>query len=208
MMIDWIELTEEAWDSVKEAARTTINKDGSGKEPSDEWKKKILIAEHSPIRLFTVGWKWKDLKSWVSVHFVRHHEGINHFVSTQRTDRTGVNRDDLPQSSLVTHQCNANAQALINISRKRLCNQASKETREAWRELIDSVKEYEPILTSVCVPECVYRGGCTERFNPCGFWEKISADWTKEQISDVEERYRLYNEWLDSRRKDGDTNES
>ena len=41
-MIDWIELTEGAWDSVKEAARTTINKDGSGKEPTNEWKMKIL----------------------------------------------------------------------------------------------------------------------------------------------------------------------
>ena len=156
------------WLAVKAAARTTINKEGYGKVPDDSWKKKILLAEHSPIRKIRFNWIWKDLKSWVSVHFVRHKIGIEHWVSTQRSDRTGVDRDKKPQDSPVMHECEADAQALINISRKRLCNQAAKETREAWTEVKNEVQKVDPILASVMVPECIYRGFCPE-FNSCGY---------------------------------------
>ena len=59
---------------------------------------------------------------------------------------------------------------MINISRKRLCNQASPETREAWREVLKRLEMLDPVLASVCVPECVYRGFCPE-MNPCGYAE-------------------------------------
>ena len=121
------------WRDVADAARTTIGMEPGEGEPSSAWKRKMLIAEHSPIRKLVVSWKWTDLPSWVSVHFVRHKFGIEHFVRSQRTDRTGINRDELPQRALVTHECEANAQAIINISRKRLCGKASFETRKAWR---------------------------------------------------------------------------
>jgi len=94
---------------------------------------------------------------------------IEHFVTTQRTDRTGTDRNELPQGSLVDYQFTANAQAIIAISRKRLCMCASKETREAWSMFLELLKEVEPELYSVCVKECVYRGGyCPEMF-PCGY---------------------------------------
>lgn len=166
-MIQWIEY-DDVWLSVKGSARTTINKDGSGIYPSDRWKKQILLAEHSPIRKIKFSWKWTNLKSWVSVHFVRHWLGILHYVSTQRTDRTGVNRDKSTQDTPVTHECEANAQALINISRKRLCNQASPETRVAWLEVKTGVKEADPVLASVMVRECIYRGFCPE-MKSCGY---------------------------------------
>ena len=156
------------WQDVKDAARTTINKESAGKYPDEEWKKKILLAEHSPIRQIRFGWRWKDLKSWVSVHFTRHHVGIDHYVSTQRSDRTGTDRDKKPQDSPVLHQCEANAQALINISRKRLCTQASPETRAAWQEVREQIAQSDPVLASVMVPECVYRGFCPE-MRPCGY---------------------------------------
>lgn len=63
----------------------------------------------------------------------------------------------------------ANAQALINISRKRLCSCASPETREAWKLVIEALKEKDPILASVCVPECIYRGFCPEFDRCCGY---------------------------------------
>jgi hypothetical protein len=116
----------------------------------------------------TIKWKWKELKYWVSVHFVRHKIGIEHFISTQRSDRTGINRDQSLQSALVDHECIANAQTIINISRKRLCNQASKETKEAWQLLLEKIKEKEPELFEICVPECVYRGFCPE-IKSCGW---------------------------------------
>lgn len=166
-MIKWSEYTD-VWDKVKRAARTTINREGTGKYPTDSWKKSILLAEHSPIRKIKFNWKWTNLKSWVSVHFVRHKFGIEHWVTTQRTDRTGVNRDNLLQSALVEHECEADAQALINISRKRLCFQASPETRRAWQEVIDNVAKVDPVLASVCQPECIYRGFCPE-MKSCGY---------------------------------------
>ena len=126
------------------------------------------MSEHSPIRRLKFYWRFKNLMYWVSTHLVRHKIGIEHWVSTQRTDRTGANRDELPQSAFVNHACEADAQALINISRKRLCNCASKETREAWQSVKDEVTKVEPELASCMVRECVYRGFCPEMF-PCGY---------------------------------------
>ncbi|WP_022665539.1 hypothetical protein [Desulfospira joergensenii] len=156
------------WREVADAARTTVSMEKGTKEPTDSWKKNILLSEHSPIRQLILKWKWIDLKYWVSVHFVRHKIGIEHFVSTQRTDRTGEDREIKSQSSPVSHECIANAQAIINISRKRLCSSASKESRQAWQAVLDKIKEKEPIIANVCVPECVYRGFCPE-IKSCGF---------------------------------------
>ena len=159
--------TSDNWQEIKNAVMTTVSKE-TGKYPDSTWKRRLLISEHSPIRKLTLSWKWVDIPYWVSVHLVRHKIGIEHFVSTQRSDRTGISRDELPQGSFVNHECCANAQAIITISRKRLCNSASKETRAAWKLFLDSFKEKEPELYSVCVPECVYRGWCTEFFT-CGY---------------------------------------
>lgn len=132
----------------------------------------MLLAEHSPIRKIIVCWKWVGLPSWVSVHFVRHKIGIEHWVQSQRTDRTGIERSNLPQGALVTHECEANAQAIINISRRRLCMQASPETRGAWRAFLEALKEHEPELAKACVPDCVYRGGCFE-YESCGSFNRL-----------------------------------
>lgn len=146
----------------------TIGKE-TGKYPSSEWKRKILRAEHSPIRSLVFTIRFTDIPYWIVGHFVRHKIGVEHYVSTQRTDRTGVDRTKLPQDNLVSYTMVADAQALINISRKRLCSQASKETREVWmmvRNAIAEVGELE--LAEAMVPECVYRGFCTE-LRPCGY---------------------------------------
>lgn len=168
MKVEIINYNKGQWRAIADAARTTVGKKTGEGEPSPEWKRAILMAEHSPIRLLQVNWKWIDLPSWVSVHFVRHKIGIDHFVRTQRSDRTGVNRNELPQGTHVIHQCSANAQAIIAISRKRLCHQASRETRDAWGLFLLELQPYEPELFRACVPECVYRGFCPE-MKCCGF---------------------------------------
>ena len=185
-MIDDITYVD-SWPDVKAAARTTVSKDGSGKYPDASWRKQILLAEHSPIRLIRVGWVWKNLKSWVSVHFVRHHIGIDHFVSTQRSDRTGEDRDSKPQDSPVSHRCVANAQALINISRKRLCMQASSETRSAWMKVKGKIEDVDPVLASVMVPECIYRGFCPE-MHGCGFdkttiYQRMLEEYRRKEVT-------------------------
>ena len=174
-----------SWKRVLNAARRTIGKDQLNKEPSDSWKAKMLLAEHSPIRLLEYDWSWGEIRQWVTAHLVRHHEGCEKFVHTQRGDRRKIledygveTRDELPQGALNDMDMTANAQALINISRKRLCNCASKETREAWTQVKEAIAEIDPILASKMVPECLYRGFCPEFMNPCGYskTEKYKKD--------------------------------
>lgn len=177
-----------SWKRVLNAARRTIGKDQLNKEPSDSWKAKMLLAEHSPIRLLEYDWSWGEIRQWVTAHLVRHHEGCEKFVHTQRGDRRKIledygveTRDELPQGALNDMDMTANAQALINISRKRLCNCASKETREAWTQVKEAIAEVDPILASKMVPECLYRGFCPEFMNPCGYskTEKYKKDLEK-----------------------------
>ena len=140
---------QDNWQAVKDAAMRTIGSD-SGKYPSDAWKRNILLAEHSPIRLIELTVSIKGIPYYSVMHLVRHKIGIEHWVSTQRTDRTGVNRNELRQDALVDYTFRANAQAFITISRKRLCTQADKTTRAVWKAVIEAISEVEPVLASVC----------------------------------------------------------
>ena len=92
------------WIRVVNAARRTWGKKPMTKEPSDKFKKKILLAEHSPIRLLEYDFTWEDIRQWVTTHIVRHHEGCEKFVHTQRTDINeqlkGLDRDSFPQGLL------------------------------------------------------------------------------------------------------------
>ncbi len=162
-----------SWSRALNAARQTIGKKPLDKEPSNSWKAKMLLAEHSPIRLVEYEWTWKDIKQWVTVHLVRHHEGCEKFVHSQREDRRdlGISRDDLRQGSLNDMSMTANAQALINISRKRLCSCASMETRESWKQVKEAIKLIDPIMADKMVPECVYRGFCPEFMHSCGYYK-------------------------------------
>lgn len=159
--------TEQDWLWVKQCTLNTVGK--KLKKSScvdDEWKKKLIESEHSPIRELWFGIKM-EIPYWVSVHFVRHHIGVNHYVQTQRTDRTGKNRDELPQGEIVSHIMSINAQELIFMAHKRLCKQASEETRQVMQEIVKQVVEVAPYMKDVLVPLCAYRGGrCTEMF-PC-----------------------------------------
>ena len=44
-------IQETPWKRALNAARRTIGKEPIDKEPSDNWKAKVLLAEHSPIKL-------------------------------------------------------------------------------------------------------------------------------------------------------------
>lgn len=151
---------------VKTCTLNTVGKETT-KAPTEDWIKRLVEAEHSPIRELWFGIKM-EIPYWVSVHFVRHHIGVNHYVQTQRTDRTGVDREDKFQSAPVSHIMSVNAQELINMAHKRLCKQASLETRVVMRMIVDEIVSKCPYMKDVLVPLCVYRGGkCTEMF-PCG----------------------------------------
>ena len=164
------------WIRVVNAARRTWGKKPINHEPSDSFKKKVLLAEHSPIRLLEYDFTIEDVRQWVTVHLVRHHEGCEKFVHSQRQDinadienitkkvievlaDAGMlkdgwrERDYMFQGEHNDMDMTCNAQAFINISRKRLCACASPETREAWKLVIEMLKEVDPILASKCVPD-------------------------------------------------------
>lgn len=188
------------WTEVKNECRNTTNKDATNTPATQEFIKNILISEHSPIRLVKIKYRWEGIKSWISVHYARHWLGFDKWISTQRTDRTGVDRDSAPQDTPVNMDVEANAQALINVARYRLCNQAASETRKYMVDLKFSIKDAgQEELADVLVPNCVYRCGCPE-FAPCPFFEKVFMKEVKERginYYNIAERYKLYNELLE-----------
>jgi len=168
-----------SWKRALNAARKTVGKKPLDKEPSDGWKGWMLLAEHSPIRLVEFDLSFEKIRQWVTVHIVRHWLGFIPFVHSQRQDRRQLDcdRDELPQGSLNDMDVAANAQALINVSRKRLCSKASPETRTAWQRAKNAIGEIDPIMASKMVPNCIYRGFCPER-ETCGYayTEKFKKD--------------------------------
>lgn len=190
------------WKRALNAARRTIGKKPLDKEPSNSWKAKMLLAEHSPIRLIEYEWTWSDIMQWVTTHLVRHHEGCEKFVHSQRGDRRAIldeynvsSRNELPQGATNDMDMTANAQALISISRKRLCSCASKETREAWKQVQDAIREVDPVMADKMVPECIYRGFCPEFMNPCGYanTEKYQQDLKRYRSTNYGESGYLIN---------------
>lgn len=184
-----------SWKRVLNAARRTVGKAPIDKEPSNSWKAKMLLAEHSPIRLLEYDWTWQNIEQWITAHLVRHHEGCEKFVHSQRGDHRDIlreynvgSRNELPQGALNDMDMTANAQALINISRKRLCSCASPETREAWKQVKEEIAKRDPILASKMVPECLYRGFCPEWMSSCGYskTKKFEADLKEYRRTDYE----------------------
>lgn len=197
------------WIRVVNAARRTWGKEPINHDPSVKFKKEILLAEHSPIRLLEYDFTISDIRQWVTVHLVRHHEGCEKFVHTQRQDindeieritktivdiftREGLlkdgwrERDYLFQGQPNDMDMTCNAQAFINISRKRLCfGCPSPETRTAWEIVIEKLREIDPVLAEKCVPECVYRGFCPETRRCCGY---VNSDAYKVRL----EKYRSF----------------
>lgn len=181
------------WINVKNKCRTTVGKSYSEVNATEDFKKKLLISQHSPMRLLKVDFTWNNIKSWCATHFSRHKWEC--FISTKRSDRTGVDRGFLSQDESVILDGEMNAQHLVDTSRVRLCYQASKETREFMEDLKDtlhSIPETKEIA-DVMVPNCIYRNGCPEGFSPCNFFDKFSEDKTKEELCNIQTRYDLYN---------------
>jgi len=188
------------WKHVKNACRTTVNKKESNKEATTKFKTDLLISEHSPIRRINISWLWEDIKSWVATHYSRHKNEC--YISTQRTDRTGIDRDKLPQGQLVRMENDANAQQLIDIARKRLCYCASKETRKQFEDLKQTLHDNEETreLADILVPNCIYRLGCPEGFSHCKFFDKFLDNYNEaisyeEELNllDIKSRYDFYN---------------
>lgn len=164
-----IEITKvTSWTDVLNAARFTQRKEPLDKEPSVEFKKKIIKAEHSPLRCLMFNIDFYDIPSFVQNHLVRHIHA-QPFVSTSRPDIDGnmLPREEQKKIDPVNMRLFLNAQEIINISKVRLCNRAEFKTRNIWRQVVEELRKTEPELAAACVPSCIYRGFCPE-FKSCG----------------------------------------
>lgn len=187
------------WDAIKRACMRTIGKE-AGVTPQQEWKRKMLICRHSPIRKGVVTWKWQEIPYAISTHFARHHQGCEKFISTSREDRTNIPREQRTQMDMVSMEMDANIEALLNISARRLCTCADPTTRKYWQDLKDAIKEHDEDIAWAMVPQCVERGGCCEPFSKCKYYETIMKDATPEEQKVLIKRYDYYNKKINGGR--------
>lgn len=184
------------WVRIKSACMTTISKEAGEKEPPKAWKRKILICRHSPIRRSEISWKWDSIPYAISTHFARHHEGCEKFIGTSRADRTEIkDRSERSQMDCVPMEMDANIQALLSISERRLCTCADPLTRKYWELLIEEIRKYDEDIAWACVPQCVRCGGCVEPFSECKFYDKLMEGHTLEEQKDVMKRYDIYDNY-------------
>ena len=108
---------DDMWQEIKDSAMFTIHKD-KGVYPGSEWKRRMLLAEHSPIRSGRLIINVYDIPSFVIGHFVRHNIGFVPFVSTLRSDR--VDYDKVPDRNTLQNVRFDGTFNLCNISRKDL----------------------------------------------------------------------------------------
>ena len=157
-----------SWTDVLNAARFTQRLPLKSGEPSVTWKKKIIKAEHSPLRCLMFNIDFYDIPSYCAMHLVRHVHA-QPFVSTSRPDINGhiPSREEQRKTDPVNMRLFLNAQEIINISKVRLCGKAEYKTRNIWFEVIKELALIEPELANACKPSCFYRGFCPE-FKSCG----------------------------------------
>lgn len=182
---------EDMWQEIKNDAMFTIHKT-TGAYPTKEWKKGILLAEHSPIRTGRLIINCYDVPSFVIGHLVRHNVGFTPFVASLRKDRANYNKTP-DRNTPNSVRFDGNFQSFINITRKRECTSASAETREFWNEVLLAIKEFEPELYSRCVRECIYRGGCPEYPGTCGYWDAFCNRNKEVNLLNIYVRYEVYN---------------
>ena len=154
------------WNKVKDLALFTQGKSRVN-DVSSEWKRKAMLSEHSMIRILQFEIT-AEVENFVSNHIVRHHQGVEKFVQSLREDITGIPNAQINRNTPTNIKLILNAQALVNISRKRLCNKASTETITFWRVVFNRMIDLDECIAYAMVPECIYRGFCTE-LKRCGY---------------------------------------
>ena len=158
--------TEEDWLFCKQCTLVTIGKNVKT-PPTQEWKHKILKARHSPIRELRFAFLLQDIPYWVSVHLCRHVHA-QPYVRSQRNDRQeAYDRNKAPQDAPINMIWTMNAEELMTVANKRLCRQASAETRYVVQRICDQVTAAYPEFKGLLIPMCEQEGRCREMF-PCG----------------------------------------
>lgn len=182
--------TEQDWIACKERALVTMGLKVKN-APTEEWKKSILKARHSPIRRLRFSFYLEDVPTWVMTHLVRHVHA-QPYVLSQRNDRQdNYDREKAPQDAPVKAIWDMEAEELMIIMNKRLCKQASEKTRNLVQMMRDEVLKTNPEFEPFLVPMCKYVGECKEMY-PCGKKE-TNAELPK--LVTKEERLRNEKGW-------------
>ena len=168
MNVKLIECPGEAdWMAVKQRALVTVGLSPKS-APTEEWKRSILEARHSPIRRLHFAFLLEDIHYWVSVHLCRHIHA-QPYVRSQRNDRQdSYDRVKAPQDAPVTMIWDMDAEELMIIANKRLCSQASPETQMVVQAMCLQVLDKCPEFKGLLVPMCRYHGGVCHEMKPCG----------------------------------------
>jgi hypothetical protein len=161
------------WKEVRRVARVTQNLPDDGKEPTTEWKRKMAVSKHSPLRLIQFIIE-VEAPTWVVNHLTRHQYQLpDYYVASARPDITGVERPS--NEAIKKAVIHVNADGLLKIAEYRLCGKASYETRQLVKEIVSKVKEIEPEIAAQCHPRCIKERFCPE-FKPCGYVNTTAFD--------------------------------
>ena len=179
------------WQEVVDDCRATVAKPPLGKEPSDEFKRAMVIAEHDPIRDIEIRFSWSNIPYWVAMHWKTHIWRCR--TNTQRNDRQKkYDRAKAPQDAPVDLIGNMNTQHCIDTGRKRLCYMAAPETRAYMVDFKIALRPIEPQISDAMVPNCIYRCGCPEQ-SGCGWYQRMIVEHPELASTNIQERYDAYN---------------
>jgi len=191
------------WSKVLRDSRRTVGKDDLLKEPSQNFKNSIMRSRHSPIRKLKFEIFIEEVPAFVSQQFSRHHialasdptssfaepihpTDVEHFVQTSRADRTGIKRSERKQTDMVSYNFEANAQGLLDASKKRLCLASDPQAVKYWSEVKIQLAKICPEVAVKMQPECVCVGFCPEdpnlvkcRYTKTKQYEKLREEYIR-----------------------------
>lgn len=165
--------SEADWWGAKQRALVTIGKKPVI-APHVGWKRSSLEARHSHIRYLMYSFLIEGIPSNTATHLVRHHVGVQPYVSSLRNDRQDkIDGDTAPRNTPVDMIIDLNAEALMTLANKRLCMKAAPRMRQVVQMMCRLVEGSEPeVWKGLLVPMCEYHGGVCHEMQPCGRREK------------------------------------
>lgn len=148
----------DGWDKALHAARVTQNPntEWTGEFPSEQWKKRLLYSEHSPLREPRV-YLTVEMYNKSQNHLVRHSTGMMWYISTLRTDLKNSNDVEVHRLTERTAVLSINLAGLLQMARTRLCFKTEEATRKVMKSIVDTVVDADPTLFmegNMFYPDC------------------------------------------------------
>lgn len=170
---------------------------------------RLYQCMHSPMRTQIFYVSLYDIPSYVAMHLVRH-VTIVPFVKSNRSDRRKKSDErlsleiktvddliDTARNIPVRMDFICNAEAMLNMSYKRLCYKSSRDTRWVMNAIRTEVQRVDYDLAYRMVPQCIKKRNC-EELKTCGYFEKFLNKrpelCSKESLLDVNSFFKAYNQ--------------